>query len=317
MTESTKLASPDTVYGDPTFDPGAGILGAAVTDTTSQAITWLTSALRHDEIPSPPERLRQALEAIPRAQQIVMEARSQLADGANTNPIDAITDDLIAGKDGPTDLLRVIDDSLSRHERTTHVARLVNTVMPLLRDKMPSAIAKALPETLEPIRAEVKRVHTSMTKAAAAIGTLDVTDGEAVATATDEQRAAIAELRDLTRQYNRLRLVQRNLLVAGAEPIGRTTLSATDHTWRKVLSSGVHEFSGVTAGDSGPSVDLPWHARARAIARRSDVWVPTVEQMQSVWQTKIEPRHDSTVGVSALKQTRRESVRPGSFLALP
>lgn len=272
------------LYAQPDIDPGA--------DPTDWqdiiASRALRQAVEQDQLPVIPDRLRSAYDAQAQVEQLAEELRRDPASGDEQDVIDNAIADVLAGRPLPADLGTVLHDKTVESQRR-HTANLAaEKLLTTMSQRIPQIITESLPEVLDGIRAEVEQALTGARAAVAILDGLDVGDGEAVAAATDEQRAAIADLREASRRYNRARKMQRDALVASdLRPSGTTNWTAGGHTWKSVFDRAVHELS-----TAGGTVELPttmkWHQRITALAARTDVWVPTPEQMHQLWITRVQ-----------------------------
>jgi hypothetical protein len=113
------------------------------------------------------------------------------------------------------------------------------------------------------------------------LGDLNVSDPDAVAAATDKQRAALLALGELKVRYNRVRTGQRAALAASSLPVPGKTQWSVGHGWTQVFESGLHEF----AKQPGLPSTMKQTERLRAIARRKDTWMPTIEELVDAWET--------------------------------
>lgn len=276
--------STTNLYDQPDVDPGAD-----PTDWQNIiASRALRQAVEQDQLPVIPDRLRSAYAAQAQVEQMAEELRRDPTSGDEQEVIDSAIADVLAGRPLPTDLGTVLHDKTVESQRR-HTANLAaEKLLTTMGQRIPQIVTESLPEILDGIRVEVEQALANARATVTTLDGLDIGDGEAVAAATDEQRAAIADLREASRRYNRARKMQRDALVAShLRPSGTTDWSAGGHTWKSVFDRAVHELS-----TAGGTVELPtsmkWYDRITALAGRRDVWVPTPEQMHQLWITRVQ-----------------------------
>ena len=289
-TRTSTFNATSHIYADPGIDPGA----APIIGSQAASAIGVRTAVAHGELPTLPNRLRNALAADAAVQGLrnavfgaTLEGKRGMA--ALTRKI---TDAALAGETLPTAeefrtqaLNAWLEDQAGQAQSTA-----LNALHRTVKDSAPVAITAALPEALTAVRTEVE---AALTEARALIRTLDGLDihhAAAVAEATKAQRDAVTSLPAVARRYNRLRMLQRDLMVAShLDPAGTTGLSVDQgvNAWRGVFETGLYEFSHITPGDPGPELDMPSVDRLIAVAARDDVWVPSIEQAEDAWQDRL------------------------------
>lgn len=265
------------LYRDQSIDPGPiqhhpGNIGA---------VANLRLAVASGELTELPGKVLRALAAEDAAQRLNIEH----ATTAHTGGVQNFVRDLHAHVvDGTTDLpdyetfAAQALDAAHREQLATTASTAGEAFVRWSKHQVPFIFQEMEDEILDGLRAQLTEVMTATRKAAAALGSIDTNDAMQVATATDAQRKAITTLVDLSRRYNRLRMLQVSTYAAS----NREAPGATPHmetNWKGALDSGVHEVGGITYGDHGPARDLPPVQRMLQLAKRDDVWLPTYEQM--------------------------------------
>lgn len=286
------------VYADPTVDPGP-VHTSTLNATTAKR--HLVAAVTSGDLSALPVPVQRALELHDQLEHkrgalSLTQAPPDLDVAARALAHEVITQ----GKSVPeasalADLALEVQGEQARHGAT--VAAL-NALERQARSQVTATLLAEQDGMLAEIRDRVGEVLTSARSAVEQIGGIDLNDSAQIAAGTKTQREAVSALPVLARTYNRLRMVQRDVYaVTGQEPPGTTAWNSgtAQATWNAVFSSGVHEFSSITLGSAGTSVELPSITRLLAVARRTDVWVPTYEQMgQALTQMRAPVRPETS-----------------------
>ena len=85
---------------------------------------------------------------------------------------------------------------------------------------------------------------------------------------------------------------RRDLLVASedqAPGVNDTSVERDSRAWASVFESGLMEFERVNFVDHGVLHDLSASERILAVARRTDVWVPTPDEADEALQAMSTP----------------------------
>jgi hypothetical protein len=192
--------------------------------------------------------------------------------------MDRALGEIVAGR--PVDPQQLHDDLVDAHQRAEvepHLMHMHAQMHRRAKDAWHGVILQQVPALLEGLRVELADVMAATRAAAADLDGLKLDDASAVAGATDRQRAALLALAPLAGRYERLRIAQQATLAVAAKPPAPVG-SEVQPTWQEVFDTGVHEFSGVPPLPPGPSV-----ARLLAVARRSDVWLPEVGELEDAF----------------------------------
>lgn len=249
-----------------------------------RSLAALQRAVAEGHLRNVPEALRVALDALTRAEDTARELQTGGHRDAVHMYVTRLTADVLAGKPLPENLGKQLHDEVQAAEQAHTANVAAERLLANLRQRIPEAVTRALPDLLDGIRAEVEQSLTDARAAVKALDGLDVGDGEAVAAATAKQHAAIADLRAASGRYNRARQMQRTVLTAShIDPPGTTSVSV-GHTWGAVFDAGAHEFRRVVGTTSTlPVRGMRWFDRITALVARTDVVVPTPEEMHRAW----------------------------------
>lgn len=203
--------------------------------------------------------------------------------------IQQVAADVLAGKGLPDDFAEAAYLASTAGDRQAASISAVQGVRRLLDLQFPAVVARSLPELLGGLSTQLDEVMRELRDVDKALGTLGMTSTpEAIAAATDKQRAALLAFADLQKRYNLVRYAQTTALQAsGVKPPSVTEVSV-GLGWAEVFASGVHEFSDVARRGLPPAHGQPAQ-RFRALARRADVWLPTVDELAKAWD-KLHPR---------------------------
>lgn len=285
---------------------GDADLDAAPTNRTPESVRpAFLDGIRHGRYPLVPDALAVAVDALDRVGELEREAMNAKPEGLGPF-CQRVAADVLAGKGYPKDFAAAAFEAQQAADRLAATALAVHTVRRMLSESFATAVAKALPELLGGLRARLAEVMSELLEVDQTIGALDMSSTEAVAAASDEQRAALLAFGELKRRYNVLRMAQRDALEASALKPPGVTDRTVDHGWRQVFETAVHEVSEPRKFGR-PSEDIRSAERFRGLARRPDVWLPTVEELQAVWHRLHPPPEHRVVDVPAYNSLRRSA----------
>lgn len=281
------------VYRDKTIDPGS----APHSVTTFGALQNLDAAIAGGELPGLPDDLARVLSARGKVKAFadtMFDESMRRGVPATTQLADELTVAAFSTEGLPD------ADTFRQRMREAWVAdqaaqvqsQIVQNVVRDTERRTSAGIAQHLDDYLAVLRAALMAVVDKAREVDATLGGLSITDASAVAKASAKQRDAVAALPVLARQYNRLRMLQRDLLVGSDEPAPGVNASSPERgssAWAGVFASGLMEFERVTFVDHGPDHDQSSPQRMLAVARRTDVWVPTIDEAEEAWQTMSMP----------------------------
>lgn len=238
------------------------------------------ASVRHGRYPVVPDALAVAIAALEGADDLEREVLSAPPEGLGPF-CQRVADDVLAGRGYPQDFAAAAFDAQQAASKIDAQSVAAQAVRQQLGQRFPSVVSAALPVLLDGLRGRLGETVTGLREVVQALGDLDVADPDAVAAASDKQRAALLRFNELRKAYNVVRVGQRTALEAsGITPPGVTRWSY-GHGWAQVFASGVHEFSDVRRkGLPGPVRPAE---RFRGLAHRGDVWLPDVEELSDAW----------------------------------
>lgn len=280
-----------TIYDDATIDPGPGETGSLTMPAAQKAVA---SGALSAELPGVPESLVRALRLQAAIREQLRAAPGWQAVGSHSLA-KQLTDEVMAGTREVPTAAELGELALAAHLEAEAAKRgheVLAGISTLLAGKV--GYGKAVPGVLAALRDQLVPLLAEVREAAAVLRGLALDDPASVAGATPAQRKALQALPGLSLRYNRLRMWQRVTLVAGREdPVSAAFELASSWT-RDVFAHGLHEFRHVTPATPGPSPDLPGVARLLALARRDDVWLPTVKELAESVVTFHEAKRRAT-----------------------
>lgn len=282
-----------TIYGDKTKNPGS----APHRPSQHLALLNLEAAVAAAELPTLPHELATILAARGK-----IEAFSRVAFETPAGPPvpeatklgREITAAAFAGDDlpNPQDFTRRMREAWIADQVVREQSQMLQSLVKDAGLRTSAGISLHLDAGLDAIRTAVMAVVAKVRALDATLDGLSVTDATAVARATTKQRDAVATLPDLAREYNRLRMLQRDLLIASDEQAPGVNPSSAVRdapAWHETFDSGLMEFARVNFVDHGVPHDLAGSLRMLAVARRADVWVPTIDEAEDAWQAMSMP----------------------------
>ncbi|MCM0622847.1 hypothetical protein [Nocardioides bruguierae] len=190
--------------------------------------------------------------------------------------------DLVAGKPLPDDIGVRVSEIAAAEQAADQAALAMQQIQHRLRSRWDTTAHDAADELLEHLREDLTSILTEARTAVTALDGLDVQDSEAVAEATDKQRAALAALKALRPRYRRLRSQQTDIVEAVYErPDSASPHDATAWRWKHVWASRIHEFENVYAtAPKHDTRDVLWF---RELTTRTDVWLPNIDDLRTSW----------------------------------
>lgn len=237
------------------------------------------ASVRHGRYPVVPDALAVAIAALEGADDLEREVLSAPPEGLGPF-CQRVADDVLAGRGYPQDFAAAAFDAQQSADRVNAQSVAAQAVRQQLQQRFAGVVSVALPDLLDGLRDGLGETLTGLREVVQALGDLDTADPDAVAAASNKQRAALLRFNELRKAYNVVRVGQRAALEAsGITPPGVTRWSY-GHGWPQVFASGVHEFSNVRK--NGPGAVRPAE-RFRGLARRGDVWLPSVEELSDAW----------------------------------
>lgn len=289
------------VYRDQKLDPGPSrrAYGAVA------SLQHLLAAVTEGELPHVPGSLRRAIEAETAAQQLNLEHATAAHDGGVHNFIRGLHAHVIEGTTELPDYQTFAAQALEathREQLSAAASIATDAFVRWSKLQLPQIVKDVEDEILDGLRAEITKTMDSIRKAATNLSDLDITDPSKVAAAADPQRRALTDLNDLSRRYNRLRMIQIDTHIATGNDAPGVTPWSSHIGWRDTLDSGIHEVRNITHGDRGPATDLPPIQRLLQLAKRGDVWLPTHAQMKERWAEVFNPKPTTTSAAHPLNE---------------
>lgn len=280
------------VYRDKSIDPGS----APHALTRHSALRNLDAAVAANELPDLPTNLATILSARGKIDAFATTMfGTQLTGMAHTTQLaDSLVLAAFTGEalpDGETFTQRM-REAWTADQASAVQSQIVQHAVRETEGRTSAGISQHLEDYLAVVRAAVMAVVAKVRDLDAILDGLNITDVSAVAKASAKQRDAVGALPDLARQYNRLRMLQRDLLVASedqAPGVNDTSVERDSRAWASVFDAGLMEFERVNYVDHGVPHDLPASERILAVARRTDVWVPTPDEADEAWQALSTP----------------------------
>lgn len=278
---------------------------------SAQPLAGFRAGVRRGAYPVVPDSVTAALSVADRVEQLQRELRAGMVE---TNALErSLEQRLLAGEPAEETLFAIADAELDNERRGRAVQRL-GTLEPRLRDATRSVIREALPEILGGLRAELDDVVTTLRKAYADAGDLDVhqPDPMLVAQAGDAQRAAVVTIAEASQRYRRLRRAQRDALAASDLPVPGDSPWRASWGWSHVFETGVHEVSAPNLTGL-PGAGLPKRAAVRAVVERRDVWLPGPDELADAFE-RLEQlrRQPDTPTTAAAEEPTFGAVDPAS-----
>lgn len=250
----------------------------------------LSAAVERGDYPDAPEVLHRLVDA----EKAITAALDEAVAAAQVQYIDwlrQVVDGIPDGRALPADLLATGRTIIDSHEESRLHAMIVGDLREMVNSRWTKALAEHLDSMLSNLWPELEVIVREVREHASTVSTLDLSNPEAIAAASTEQRDAFSRLVQLRPVYRRLRSRQR-ALVEGAHktPPG----SGTPDTWRGVYKLHVDEFSDIPALGAPPD-DLP-DLRWFEPLTRSDVWLPSHNQLLEAYRAAVDPaRHSPKV----------------------
>ncbi|MGI8680656.1 MAG: hypothetical protein ACR2JO_00680, partial [Mycobacteriales bacterium] len=167
-----------------------------VPDGPGFRVPALLAALRQEAFPSVPGALRTAVEAL--------EGADGLERAVMTSPplglaafVQQVAADVLGGRGLPEDFAAAAYTAQQSADRLDAQSVAVQELRRAVQAQFPHVVAACLPELLAGLRDQLVTLLTELRAAVADIGDLDTASPQAVAAATDPQRAALLALEGL------------------------------------------------------------------------------------------------------------------------
>lgn len=262
---------------------------------------------------------------VPDAVQAALGARERLESLLQTLYADAprradlggqLLGELTAGTDPDQALAAAVDAQVDLDRRDA-AAGIIQGAQRGAENHLRATIGARLPEILAGLRAQLEEVVTTLRKAYADAGTLDVhaPDPMEVAQATKKQRDALVIVAEQTKLYRRIRLAQRDALVASDLRVpGDDGLRIT--SWREFFATGLHEVSA-PGGYGLPGADAAPRNAVRAVVERPDVWLPDPDAMAEAYEQLQIVLHAQAAEVREAAARRAAKLAEDSRLGRP
>ena len=232
----------------------------------------LMQGIRHRRYPLVPPALAAAVTAYDKLDDLIGAVGREPVENM-ARFVHRVSADVLAGRGLPADFAVGAYAATLAADRQAATANGLQGVRRAVETRFEHVVTEHLDELLDGLRGEMDEILSEVRKRDAALGALDVADPRAVAAASDEQRSALLGLEACRRRYNVVRVAQRDALRASTiRPPGA---GSWVRTWDDSFAAGEHELRRGSAGLSD-SNDV---ARLRAVARRDDVWLPSVADL--------------------------------------
>lgn len=250
----------------------------------------LSAAFARGEYPGAPEVFERLIEA----ESTLTAAMEEAVATAQTQYIDWVrdcADGIVAGRPLPKDVLRQGRKVIDSHEENRLNSLVVGDLREMVEGRWAKALREHLNHLLTHLRGPLDSIVQEVRTYARTVAALDLSDPVAVATADGEQRAALARLDALRRDYIELRKRQRSLIESahpepGADFVDYSAPQRSGgfpmrRTWAGIFKTHVHAHSAIpTLGAPEDPRNHRWYVDLL----RDDVWIPTYDELAKAYR---------------------------------